>query len=885
MHREQRNVHFGLVRATRQARTGVRTPSSALPVLMPGKGKTPPSKATPDSDSPPDDSEEEEESSSRAAANKHTPKATQSRVPLLPSGAERSDHLEKPSTPRDRFRERGSRDATPRHAKGNGGGGLLSALDAAASTGSSWLNAFENATGLDVDGDGTVGAQTSSRKGKKKKGDRSSSSFSTPMSPVAAAGLRSPASLARAELARPRMYTVRDVSADMPLSELTWRLLDEPWYDEEFFGSRAGFVALSGDLDIDSPQELVRISNALAGVARAIEQADAASTDGSGRCFVVCDLFSRLSEERLQELSASDQAVSNLLTQVSASQPIAFLQRALCRHASLALVMSLPTIMMQRIGILRRLLPARVLVVIETSSTQLDSSPREPLPALKLLAAFTRCSEPSGAERPRRRAVALALSDQPLPLLSQLGFCAQHDIRVVLFEVQSPAAQLIRLLHELWPRRTLGSFDPIAAQDHLSQILDGSPSDPGSVDDLRAVLTRGRLVVHPAQSSAENLENVCVQELMGDHSLRLASEQRVRYLTSMRLYSWPSKSLSALSIVLAIVAAAVAVAADELYDDYSDYDDVQDVLQVGVFSRVFLNGLHEQWATKAGYICAALPALLAVIQLVQSLMTTSEAALAVERAAGLVERAVYLYRCRAGSYADLPLSTAEAGTTSDVSTLRRRMLTRDLAAVATAVDDSGAMLIPSLSSPSSERHDGSPFPMWLRKAWCMCCCRPGTGDPPETNDDRMDGDAYARERLLPALQQSTSNARWLLVLSLGVRSVSLLALAVGTALALLGLLHWVAVAVALSTAASRFLELARVEERRRAHVRAAASLNAAKVRWESLPAEAHTWQSEVDALVLRSEQAVESTLPVVAGFGQGSGGLILTSLVFEVYTE
>ena len=61
MHREQRNVHFGLVRATRQARTGVRTPSSALPVLMPGKGKTPPSKATPDSDSPPDDSEEEEE--------------------------------------------------------------------------------------------------------------------------------------------------------------------------------------------------------------------------------------------------------------------------------------------------------------------------------------------------------------------------------------------------------------------------------------------------------------------------------------------------------------------------------------------------------------------------------------------------------------------------------------------------------------------------------------------------------------------------------------------------------------------------------------------------------------------------------------------------------
>ena len=79
--------------------------------------------------------------------------------------------------------------------------------------------------------------------------------------------------------------------------------------------------------------------------------------------------------------------------------------------------------------------------------------------------------------------------------------------------------------------------------------------------------------------------------------------------------------------------------------------------------------------------------------------------------------------------------------------------------------------------------------------------------------------------------------------------------------------------------------MARVDERRRANVRAAAALNAAKVRWEALPVEAHAWQSEVDALVLRAEQAIESTLPVVPGFGQGSGGLILTSLVFEVYTE
>lgn len=820
---------------------------------------------------------------------KPTPKAVQSRVPLLSDGAPRSDDPDKPGTPRDRFRERGSRGSTPRGGGSNAGGsgGLMSALDAAANTGSSWLNTFEAMTGLDVDGDGAVGQKTSGHK-KSARNNGPSNMITTPMSAAARASpmFRSPGSAARAAaFIRPRMHIVRDVCTHIPLAELTWRLLDEPWYDDEFFGARAGFVTISRDLDIDGPQELVRVSNALAGVARACKQADAASSDGNGRCFVVCDLFSGLSEKRLEELCASDQAVSDYLTQASASQPLVYLQRALCRQPSLALVLLLPKAMLPRIDILRQLLPAQVLVLIEIASSSVMASPREPEIALKLLAAITRCSEPGG-ERPRRRAVALIVSGEPLPLLAQLGFCARHDVRVVLLEVASPAVNLVHLLRDLWPRRTVGSFDPIAAQDHLSQLQEGVQGDPGSVDDLRDILTRGRIVLHPAQSSAENLESVFVQELTGDRSLRIAEEQRKRYLTSRHLYSWPSGGLSALAILLTVGAAAVAVAADELYNDFADYDELNDMLRFGFFSRVFLNGGAELWSRQAGYICAAVPALLAVVELLKSLLLSSEAAAAVERAAGLVERASFLYRCRAGSYADLPLSTAEADAASDVSTLRRRMLTRDLAAVAAAVDDSGAILVPSLSSTDGTgSYDRSSFPMWLRRAWCMCCCRPHAGDPPELHDDRIDGVTYARERLLPALESCTARSRRLLVLSMTMRCLSLISLAAGTALALIGLLHWVAVAVACSTAASRYLEMARIDERRRANMRAAAALNAAKVRWEALPVEAHAWQSEVDALVLRAEQAIESTLPVVPGFGQGSGGLILTSLVFEVYTE
>ena len=749
------------------------------------------------------------------------------------------------------------------------------------------LDAFEKATGLDVDGDGQIGDDgnglvTPRRKSKSTKEARRAAKAAA-KSPM----FSSPASsrLAR-ELARPRMHIVDNVRPDTALSELTWRLIEEPWFDEEQFGSRAGFVALASSLELQGPQELVRVSNALGSVAKACELADGPSSEG-GNCFVVCDLFSNMPEEQLQGLSGSDVAVTEYLTQSSAAEPLVFMQRAVCRHAALALVMLVPTAMMPRVEVLRRLLPARVLVVVEVTATddvgQASNNKREPELSLKLLAAITRCNERSGETPlgvPRRRAVALALSGEPLPLLAQLGFCARHHIRVVLLEHAvsvSAAAPLVLLLRELWPRRTLGTFDPIAAQDGMTQVLDGVPADPGSVDDLRAVLSRGRLVLHPPESSAENLESLCVQELTGDRALRVADEQRDTYLACARSYGWPQAAMSAIGILLAIAATAVAVAADEIEDDYADYDDLDDVLQLDLFSRVFLNGVQEFWAQSAGFLCAGLPAVLALLEVLQG-YGRGEPEAAVERAAGLVQKAVYLYRCRAGSYADLPLSSDAS---SDVATLRRRMLTRDLTAVGTAVEESGATL-PTAEAPSWGIV--SAIRARLSRVWCMCCCRLGN-DPPETTEDHVDGDSYVQERLLPALKTSTSRSRWLLIFSLTVRSCSLIALAVGTGLALLGLLHWVAVAVAFSTGAARLLQMTRADDRRRAHTRAAAALNAAKVRWEALPPEAHAWQSEVDALVLRAEQAIESTLPSVAGFGAGSGGLILTSLVFEVYTE
>ena len=497
---------------------------------------------------------------------------------------------------------------------------------------------------------------------------------------------------------------------------------------------------------------------------------------------------------------------------------------------------------------------------------------REPALALKILAALTRCSEPQ-SDRPRRRALAVGISGEPLPLLAQIGFCARHGIRTVMLEDQwSPSAGLVHLLREFWPRRTLGTFDPLAAQDGLSKdVLGNAPADPGSVEDLRSILTRGRLVLHPAESSAENLENVCLQEMIGDKALRLAIKQRESYLSASSSYAWPVAVLTHLGLLLSLAATFLSIAADELYDDYNDYDDFTDVLNV---RYLFYSRIKRVWVNYAGSVVAAVPAILAVLE-VLAIFARSEPASAAERAAGLVERAVYLYRSRAGSYADLPLSSETA---SDISTLRRRMLMRDLSAVGSAVDESGATLTSAADAKVR-------IPMAIRRAWCMCCCRPAPVEPPEIMDDRLDGDTYLQERLLPALRDSTSKAKQLLVLALSARCLSLISFALGTALALLGLLHWVAVAVAVAGFIPRLLRVDTLEERRRAQIRVAKALNAAKVRWEALPAEAHSWQTEVDALVLRAEQAIESTLPSVPGFGAGSGGLVLTSLVFEVYTE
>jgi len=349
-----------------------------------------------------------------------------------------------------------------------------------------------------------------------------------------------------------------------------------------------------------------------------------------------------------------------------------------------------------------------------------------------------------------------------------------------------------------------------------------------------------------------------------------------------------------LSIVLALASTIVAVIAGE-YLGAARFNGLH-------FGRSLASEIPWGPGDELLYACASMPMLLAVVDSIEGFMGTAEAAAAVTRAAGLVAQSTFLYRCRAGDYADASLARSDwqsAGESStDLSTLRQVLLTRDLATISHVVDASGALLSTTVLSQEAMSAHGSQN----QESWAYtptrwpCMGKRATIASSDSSasavrlsrseeyasqmlllPEHIDGDAYIRERVHPELVRSLSSARWQLLLVLFARICSFAAAAAGTAIAVAAFSspegRWVtdtdglgpspsavAITISISTAAARMLQTSRAESRRRAHARAASALNAARVRWESLPCEERR-QLELDRLVLSVEQAIEATLP------------------------
>lgn len=643
-----------------------------------------------------------------------------------------------------------------------------------------------------------------------------------------------------------------------------------------------------GEMRADKKMLLMHVQNSLAAMARAIEAIDRARRDGEPGSFVVCDVFN-LPTAKLQELGASDAKLEQFLTGASLREPLLMLQKALSKNGALALLMPMPEAMMQKqLPLLRKLFPARVLVAIAH-----DADGRPANLALQLLAAITTI----GAEAPRR-ALAVFVGGG-VSELSHMAFCARNGVRLLLLQ---GSGRLVTLLCDVWPHRGSTPFDPVEMQSKLS-ITFARPAEADSVDDLRVLLSQGEVVIHPLASSTAKLERLCVQQLSGDKVLRVAQGARDKYLSTSRGYSRPNHVLTILSIVLALASTVVAIIAG----DYVGEERYSFSLHIGG-RRLSDDGGDSSYGGDRTiyeyvlmYACASLPVLLAVVDSIEGFMGTAEAAAAVERAAGLVTQSLYLYRCRAGDYSDIALvrSAGESNLNSDLSTLRQMLLTRDLTTIAHVVDASGALIsMTQQQQPAVIGMDG--LVAFAPRPWYAACLPSGSlsvlpgaaSDSPTQQQsghggasgeakaipEQIDGDAYVTERVAPELEKTLSKARNELLLVLLARVCSFAAAAVGTAIAVAAfssIRHYevsighdpvpspsyIAITVASSTAFARMLQTTRVEARRRAHARAASALNAARVRWEALPAEDRAKQSELDRLVLSVEQAIEATLP------------------------
>jgi hypothetical protein len=125
------------------------------------------------------------------------------------------------------------------------------------------------------------------------------------------------------------------------------------------------------------------------------------------------------------------------------------------------------------------------------------------------------------------------------------------------------------------------------------------------------------------------------------------------------------------------------------------------------------------------------------------------------------------------------------------------------------------------------------------------------------------GDKYLKLRVKKELARSEQKARRYQALVLLFRMVTWVAGVVGTILAIpsIDLVEYVAIAVAVTSAAQQVLWGWRLEETREANREAAAVLADVEMKWNSLPREARSRQHEIDRLVGQCERVLLAALP------------------------
>lgn len=228
-------------------------------------------------------------------------------------------------------------------------------------------------------------------------------------------------------------------------------------------------------------------------------------------------------------------------------------------------------------------------------------------------------------------------------VLAQMHQSALWDVPMLVLHGTGRVADLWT---ELWPKRSSSMFDAFAVHKML-QSKAGYNIEIDSTHMVREVLKKGQLMIHSLENNSTAFERLFRIELNGDQLIETAKRRVSSYARTIRIFSRYRSPLSNFTIFVGLVATVSSVLVSGIETLYNGADRrEEDELTESEKSTLHL--LKEIFT----WVAIVAPALLVVLNSVESFVSLNSMLIIAERAKARVENLMYQYRIRALQFSD-----------------------------------------------------------------------------------------------------------------------------------------------------------------------------------------------------------------------------------------
>ena len=420
--------------------------------------------------------------------------------------------------------------------------------------------------------------------------------------------------------------------------------------------------------------------------------------------------------------------------------------------------------------------------------------------------------------------------------LSQMAQCAAKDLPLVVLE---GSGRYANMWSDLWPQRTSRSIDDLmkAKMEGLSgNVLTGD-----ELEDIRTVLGAEELHIHKMANNSGALETLLGAELQErDLLLHAAGIQRRVYIDTWWNDTMPQLFLICTSILITFVGTVLTIVAAVSGDVPS-------------------------------YALAIFPTLVVMFESAEGYLKTSATTAACWRAAGLVEKEMFMYLARVLKYSDTSVQEEADRDLISLSTVRKRRLEAELKKIRTAVHAAGVVLRTDLGILHN-------FKIGVRRFFGADEERLQKEEAERIEKKikeqerrfqklhlgkkKFSADDYVGLRMEKKRNEAEDKAHRMFWCGVLFEVTKYTSVAVGTVFAALGDNEWVAMTVAANIVLSRLSTLFRIEELRHAYTKVASTLQHEITRLDPLSQEP---QKQFNEMVGKVEQVLETVLPGAPG--------------------